>query len=125
MGTDSKEFCSENFRPKAFSPRILKYIYKLNFKISYLESMESSVKVVEYGEALGEFDFSGKTSNQLSFSKGDLLTLIRKVDENWYEARINNNQKVSKHVILTLSANLRTDIAQKDLLYSLSQQRRD
>ena len=83
--------------------------------------MESSVKVVEYGEALGEFDFSGKTSNQLSFSKGDLLTLIRKVDENWYEARINNNQKVKKYVTLTLSADLRADIVAKD---TLSQERK-
>ncbi|XP_015794643.1 uncharacterized protein LOC107371164 isoform X2 [Tetranychus urticae] len=37
------------------------------------------------GIAKAKFDFDAKTAVEISFKKGDVLKLIRKVDENWYE----------------------------------------
>lgn len=60
---------------------------------SYIEESTSTPRVVEYGSAIAKFDFVGSASNQLSFNKGDNLVLIRKIDQNWFEGRINNSQK--------------------------------
>ena len=59
----------------------------------YIASAESTVRVLEYGTAVAKFDFVATAKNQLSFKKGDSLVLIRSIDDNWYEGRINNNQK--------------------------------
>ncbi|KAG5831013.1 hypothetical protein ANANG_G00299360 [Anguilla anguilla] len=46
------------------------------------------VQVLEYGEALARFNFTGDTAVEMSFRKGERITLIRRVDENWYEGKI-------------------------------------
>ncbi|KAJ8360026.1 hypothetical protein SKAU_G00165510 [Synaphobranchus kaupii] len=46
------------------------------------------VQVLEYGEALARFNFNGDTAVEMSFRKGERITLIRRVDENWYEGKI-------------------------------------
>uniref|UniRef100_A0A3B4A2F1 SH3 domain-containing protein n=1 Tax=Periophthalmus magnuspinnatus TaxID=409849 RepID=A0A3B4A2F1_9GOBI len=46
------------------------------------------VQVLEYGEAIARFNFSGDTVVEMSFRKGERITLIRRVDENWYEGKI-------------------------------------
>ncbi|XP_061602026.1 sorbin and SH3 domain-containing protein 1 isoform X1 [Cololabis saira] len=46
------------------------------------------VQVLEYGEALARFNFTGDTVVEMSFRKGERITLIRRVDENWYEGKI-------------------------------------
>ncbi|CAL8257000.1 unnamed protein product [Lota lota] len=46
------------------------------------------VQVLEYGEAMARFNFNGDTVVEMSFRKGERITLIRRVDENWYEGKI-------------------------------------
>uniref|UniRef100_A0A8C6Q883 Sorbin and SH3 domain containing 1 n=1 Tax=Nothobranchius furzeri TaxID=105023 RepID=A0A8C6Q883_NOTFU len=46
------------------------------------------VQVLEYGEAVARFNFKGDTVVEMSFRKGERITLIRRVDENWYEGKI-------------------------------------
>ncbi|XP_026165195.1 sorbin and SH3 domain-containing protein 1 [Mastacembelus armatus] len=46
------------------------------------------VQVLEYGEAVARFNFTGDTVVEMSFRKGERITLIRRVDENWYEGKI-------------------------------------
>nr|XP_036871592.1 sorbin and SH3 domain-containing protein 1 isoform X36 [Manis javanica] len=46
------------------------------------------VQVLEYGEAVAKFTFNGDTQVEMSFRKGERITLLRQVDENWYEGRI-------------------------------------
>ncbi|XP_077207184.1 sorbin and SH3 domain-containing protein 1 isoform X36 [Paroedura picta] len=46
------------------------------------------VQVLEYGDAVAKFNFNGDTQVEMSFKKGERITLLRRVDENWYEGRI-------------------------------------
>ncbi|XP_074400915.1 sorbin and SH3 domain-containing protein 1 isoform X18 [Zonotrichia albicollis] len=46
------------------------------------------LQVLEYGDAIAKFNFNGDTQVEMSFRKGERITLIRRVDENWYEGRI-------------------------------------
>ncbi|XP_061692570.1 sorbin and SH3 domain-containing protein 1 isoform X6 [Syngnathoides biaculeatus] len=46
------------------------------------------VQVLEYGDAIARFNFTGDTVVEMSFRKGERITLIRRVDENWYEGKI-------------------------------------
>ncbi|XP_054840069.1 sorbin and SH3 domain-containing protein 1 isoform X3 [Eublepharis macularius] len=48
----------------------------------------SPLQVLEYGDAVAKFNFSGDTQVEMSFRKGERITLLRRVDENWYEGRI-------------------------------------
>lgn len=40
------------------------------------------------GQARARFNFQAQTSMEMSLSKGELVVLTRRVDENWYEGRI-------------------------------------
>ncbi|KAF7669934.1 hypothetical protein LDENG_00115130 [Lucifuga dentata] len=51
------------------------------------------VQVLEYGEALARFNFTGDTMVEMSFRKGERITLIRRVDENWYEGKISGTNR--------------------------------
>ncbi|XP_058882551.1 sorbin and SH3 domain-containing protein 1 isoform X12 [Acipenser ruthenus] len=51
------------------------------------------VQVLEYGEALARFNFTGDTVVEMSFRKGERITLIRRVDENWYEGKISGTSR--------------------------------
>ncbi|NWH64677.1 SRBS1 protein, partial [Geococcyx californianus] len=46
------------------------------------------LQVLEYGDAIAKFNFNGDTQVEMSFRKGERITLIRRVDENWYEGKI-------------------------------------
>ncbi|KAL8186713.1 UNVERIFIED_CONTAM: hypothetical protein K2H54_005418 [Gekko kuhli] len=46
------------------------------------------LQVLEYGDAVAKFTFNGDTQVEMSFKKGERITLLRRVDENWYEGRI-------------------------------------
>ncbi|XP_062832006.1 sorbin and SH3 domain-containing protein 1 isoform X25 [Anolis carolinensis] len=48
----------------------------------------SQLQVLEYGDAIAKFNFNGDTQVEMSFRKGERITLIRQVDENWYEGKI-------------------------------------
>lgn len=45
-------------------------------------------QVLEYGEAVAQYNFKGDLDVELSFRKGERICLVRKVNENWYEGRI-------------------------------------
>ncbi|KAK7901715.1 hypothetical protein WMY93_018484 [Mugilogobius chulae] len=51
------------------------------------------VQVLEYGEAIARFNFNGDTVVEMSFRKGERITLIRRVDENWYEGKISGTNR--------------------------------
>ncbi|XP_046721399.1 sorbin and SH3 domain-containing protein 1 isoform X4 [Silurus meridionalis] len=51
------------------------------------------VHVLEYGEAIARFNFTGDTAVEMSFRKGERITLIRRVDENWYEGKISGTNR--------------------------------
>lgn len=51
------------------------------------------VQVLEYGEAVARFNFTGDTVVEMSFRKGERITLIRRVDENWYEGKISGTNR--------------------------------
>ncbi|XDV50238.1 hypothetical protein PO909_019326, partial [Leuciscus waleckii] len=51
------------------------------------------VQVLEYGEAMARFNFTGDTGVEMSFRKGERITLIRRVDENWYEGKVSGTNR--------------------------------
>ncbi|XP_037533740.1 sorbin and SH3 domain-containing protein 1 isoform X2 [Nematolebias whitei] len=51
------------------------------------------VQVLEYGEAVARFNFKGDTMVEMSFRKGERITLIRRVDENWYEGKVSGTNR--------------------------------
>ncbi|OTF71350.1 SH3 domain-containing protein [Euroglyphus maynei] len=57
---------------------------------TYLEIDETSSP---NGIARAKFDFNAKTNVEISFKKGEKLTLLRRVDDNWYEG-MNERQDV-------------------------------
>ena len=36
-------------------------------------------------QVVAKFDFEGKTKDELSFKKGEVMTVWRQLDKNWYE----------------------------------------
>ncbi|KAG6934490.1 sorbin and SH3 domain containing 3 [Chelydra serpentina] len=52
-----------------------------------------TIQVLEYGEALAQYNFKGDLAVELSFRKGERICLVRKVDENWYEGRISGTSR--------------------------------
>ncbi|XP_019327241.1 PREDICTED: sorbin and SH3 domain-containing protein 1 isoform X1 [Aptenodytes forsteri] len=53
----------------------------------------SPLQVLEYGDAVAKFNFNGDTQVEMSFRKGERITLIRRVDENWYEGKISGTSR--------------------------------
>ncbi|XP_067394593.1 sorbin and SH3 domain-containing protein 1 isoform X43 [Emydura macquarii macquarii] len=53
----------------------------------------SPMQVLEYGEAVAKFNFNGDTRVEMSFRKGERITLVRRVDENWYEGKISGTSR--------------------------------
>ncbi|XP_067156048.1 sorbin and SH3 domain-containing protein 1 isoform X6 [Apteryx mantelli] len=51
------------------------------------------LQVLEYGDAVAKFNFNGDTQVEMSFKKGERITLIRRVDENWYEGKISGTNR--------------------------------
>ncbi|XP_048369226.1 vinexin-like isoform X2 [Sphaerodactylus townsendi] len=51
------------------------------------------IQVLEYGEAVAQYNFKGDLHVELTFRKGERICLIRRVDENWYEGRISGTSR--------------------------------
>ncbi|XP_078095824.1 vinexin-like isoform X3 [Mustelus asterias] len=51
------------------------------------------IQILEYGEAIAVFSFKGDLSVELSFRKGETISLIRRVDDNWLEGRITGTNR--------------------------------
>ncbi|XP_026570369.1 sorbin and SH3 domain-containing protein 1 isoform X4 [Pseudonaja textilis] len=66
----------------------LSYIELLNPTEKIQTKKTSPLQILEYGNAIAKFSFSGDTAVEMSFRKGERITLIRQVDENWYEGKI-------------------------------------
>ncbi|XP_030646595.1 vinexin [Chanos chanos] len=47
-----------------------------------------AVQVLEYGEAVALFNFNADLPVELSFRKGEVISVIRQVDDHWLEGRI-------------------------------------
>ncbi|XP_073434803.1 sorbin and SH3 domain-containing protein 2 isoform X3 [Dendrobates tinctorius] len=67
--------------------------------ISYVEKINPTEKsqpvrppppaqVREIGEAIAKYNFTADTNVELTLRKGDKVTLLKKVDQNWYEGKI-------------------------------------
>ncbi|XP_070802240.1 sorbin and SH3 domain-containing protein 1 isoform X5 [Pituophis catenifer annectens] len=64
------------------------YIELLNPTEKIQTKKTSPLQILEYGNAIAKFSFNGDTAVEMSFRKGERITLIRQVDENWYEGKI-------------------------------------
>ncbi|XP_048712306.1 sorbin and SH3 domain-containing protein 1 isoform X25 [Caretta caretta] len=53
----------------------------------------AAMQVLEYGDAVAKFNFNGDTRVEMSFRKGERITVIRRVDENWYEGKISGTNR--------------------------------
>ncbi|XP_048379063.2 vinexin isoform X2 [Stegostoma tigrinum] len=51
------------------------------------------IQILEYGEAVAIFNFKGNLSVELSFRKGEIISLMRRVDDNWFEGRITGTSR--------------------------------
>lgn len=67
--------------------------------ISYVEKISQTEKsqpvrpppppqVREIGEAIAKYNFTADTNVELTLRKGDKVTILKKVDKNWYEGKI-------------------------------------
>ncbi|XP_077135744.1 sorbin and SH3 domain-containing protein 2 isoform X4 [Ranitomeya variabilis] len=67
--------------------------------ISYVEKINPTEKsqpvrppppaqIREIGEAIAKYNFTADTNVELTLRKGDKVTLLKKVDQNWYEGKI-------------------------------------
>lgn len=67
--------------------------------ISYVEKISQTEKsqpvrpppppqIREIGEAIAKYNFTADTNVELTLRKGDKVTILKKVDKNWYEGKI-------------------------------------
>ncbi|CAM4714658.1 unnamed protein product [Leuciscus chuanchicus] len=47
-----------------------------------------TIQVLEYGEAVALFNFNADLPVELSFRKGEIISIVRRVDDHWLEGRI-------------------------------------
>ncbi|XP_078659002.1 uncharacterized protein LOC144904179 isoform X42 [Branchiostoma floridae x Branchiostoma belcheri] len=70
------------------------------FPVNYVEvitSLEEAQKTASQGSegsARAKYSFVGETQVELSLKKNDIVTLLRRVDSNWYEGQIGNRQGI-------------------------------
>ncbi|XP_060066917.1 uncharacterized protein LOC132547177 isoform X3 [Ylistrum balloti] len=70
-------------------------IFPINY-VEVLTSIEAAQAAAQQseGQAVAKFNFSGQTNVELSIRKGDQITLLRRVDDNWFEGRIGHKQGI-------------------------------
>ena len=69
------------------------------FPVNYadvLTSIEEAQNAAQQSEGLAraKYTFNSQTSVELSLRKGENVTLLRQVDDNWYEGRAGNQQGI-------------------------------
>ncbi|EEB13067.1 dcapl, putative [Pediculus humanus corporis] len=83
------------------------------FPLSYVEVIPYH-EIMKYGRARAKYDFVPQTSLELPARKGDIITLTRKIDENWFEGKIGNRTGIIPasycHVLVTPHVNVNTQI---------------
>ncbi|XP_056019305.1 uncharacterized protein LOC125671809 isoform X39 [Ostrea edulis] len=72
-----------------------KGIFPFNY-VEVLTSIEQAQEAARQaeGQARARFNFNGQTNVELSLRKGEIVTLLRRVDENWFEGRSGNRQGI-------------------------------
>ncbi|XP_053392586.1 sorbin and SH3 domain-containing protein 1-like isoform X6 [Mercenaria mercenaria] len=70
-------------------------IFPVNY-VEVLTSIEeaSSAAQQSEGQARAKYNFNSQTSVELPLRKGEIVTLLRNVDENWFEGRFGNRQGI-------------------------------
>lgn len=70
-------------------------IFPVNY-VDVLTSIEEAQTAAQQSEGLGraKYNFNSQTSVELSLRKGENVTLLRRVDDNWYEGRAGNKQGI-------------------------------
>nr|XP_034313652.1 uncharacterized protein LOC105332198 isoform X43 [Crassostrea gigas] len=61
--------------------------------ITSIEQAQEAARQSE-GQARARYNFNGQTNVELSLRKGEIVTLLRRVDENWFEGRAGNRQGI-------------------------------
>lgn len=56
------------------------------FRVTTCYFLFQNLSQLPYGKAL--YSYEGKEPGDLKFNKGDIITLRRKVDENWYHGEL-------------------------------------
>jgi len=59
---------------------------------NYLREVQDKLGHVRHGQVYGLFDYKAENEDELSFSDGDLLTIVRRgddIEEKWWFARLN------------------------------------
>nr|XP_045614157.1 mucin-17-like isoform X5 [Procambarus clarkii] len=70
-------------------------IFPCNYiEIVPYENVKTLTRKPTEGQARARFNFQAQTSMEMSLSKGELVVLTRRVDENWYEGRIGNRKGI-------------------------------
>ncbi|KAG7155279.1 Sorbin and SH3 domain-containing protein 1-like, partial [Homarus americanus] len=70
-------------------------IFPCNYvEIVPYENIKTLTRKPTEGQARSRFNFQAQTSMEMSLSKGELVVLTRRVDENWYEGRIGNRKGI-------------------------------
>ncbi|KAM7391530.1 hypothetical protein PAMP_022214 [Pampus punctatissimus] len=52
-----------------------------------------TIQVLDYGEAVALFNFNGDLPVELSFRKGEVISITRRVDDKWLEGRISGTSR--------------------------------
>ncbi|XP_042278094.1 vinexin isoform X2 [Thunnus maccoyii] len=52
-----------------------------------------TLQVLDYGEAVALFNFNGDLPVELSFRKGEIISITRRVDDKWLEGRISGTNR--------------------------------
>ncbi|TRY81050.1 hypothetical protein TCAL_10369 [Tigriopus californicus] len=53
-----------------------------------------NARTIQEGQARAKFNFQSQTPMELSLVKGESITLIRRIDRNWYEGRIGSRKGI-------------------------------
>ncbi|XP_066937832.1 uncharacterized protein [Macrobrachium rosenbergii] len=70
-------------------------IFPCNYvEIVPYDNIKSIQRKPTEGQARARFNFQAQTSMEMSLSKGELVVLSRRVDENWYEGRIGTRRGI-------------------------------
>lgn len=70
-------------------------IFPVNYVevITSIEAAHAAAQQAE-GQARAKYNFNAQTTVELSLRKGDIVTLLRQVDPNWFEGRVGNRQGI-------------------------------
>jgi len=52
------------------------------------DESEESMRDIEVHEAVAQFDFEGRTRRELTFRRGDVITLIHRKSDDWWEGSL-------------------------------------